>query len=68
MSVSLIFTAGATLISLLGYLLWLSQKIKPELALGVIFAWIGSVMFFAGILNILPLAAYSITSAGIFLA
>ena len=51
-------------VSLYGYMQFFSKKIKPEFALGFIFASIGSIMFFAGILNILPLAAYTITAVG----
>ena len=55
-------------VALYGYMQFFSKKIKPEFALGFIFASIGSIMFFAGILNILPLAAYTITAVGCALA
>lgn len=55
-------------ISLYGYIQFFSKNIRAEFALGVTFASIGCVMFFAGILNVLPLAAYIITASGIVLA
>ena len=53
-------------ISLGGYLLHLRKKIRIELAVGVLFAGIGSAMFIAGILHILKEAAWLIFLAGLY--
>lgn len=55
-------------ISFYGYINLFSKKIKPEMAIGVTFALIGSVMFLAGIFNIFVVCAYTLWAAGIILA
>ena len=54
-------------VSIGGYLLHLRKKIRIELAVGVLFAGIGSVMFIAGILHILKETAWLIFLAGLYL-
>jgi len=60
-----IFQAILLALSLWGYVQLLSCKIKPEFAIGVVFSAIGSIMFFAGIADIMPLAANAIIACGI---
>lgn len=55
-------------ISLGGYLLYLRKKIPVELAVGFLFAGIGSAMFIAGILHILKETAWLIFAMGLYLA
>lgn len=59
-------------VSFYGYLQYLSKKIKPELAVGVIFSFWGSVMFLAGTINFPPFnlqyACLALFAAGIGLA
>lgn len=54
-------------LSLGGYLLHLRKKIRIELAVGVLFAGIGSAMFLAGILHILKETAWLIFLVGLYL-
>jgi hypothetical protein len=56
------------LVSFYGYLQYVSKKIKLEFSLAVIFSGIGSVMFLAGILNVLRECAVLILLGGILLA
>lgn len=65
---ALLFGLVITVISLYGYIQFLSKKIRPEFALAATFASIGSIMFFTGILNIMPLATYITAAFGIVLA
>jgi len=51
---------------LCGYLLYLQKSIRIELALGVLFAGIGSLMFAAGIFHILRETAWLIFAGGIW--
>lgn len=55
-------------ISLWGYLLYLRKRIRMELAVGILFAGIGSVMFAAGILHILKETAWLIFAGGLYLS
>lgn len=55
-------------ISLGGYLLYFRKRIRIELAAGVLFASIGSVMFAAGILHILKETAWLIFAVGLYLS
>lgn len=55
------------LASLIGYLQYFSRKIRVEFALGFVFSCIGSVLFLAGILNILVEASLLILCGGLFL-
>ena len=54
--------------SLYGYLQFFSRKTKTEFAFGITFSVIGCAMFFAGILNVLPYAAYTVCGLGVVLA
>ena len=54
-------------ISLGGYLLHLRKRIPVELAVGLLFAGIGSAMFIAGILHILKETAWLIFVMGLYL-
>lgn len=64
--------AGVRLLALCfclyGYIRWLCGKIRPEFTPAVLFAGIGAAMFFAGILNIMRLAAAGILAGGAVLA
>lgn len=51
--------------SLYGYMRYVSGKIAPELSIGFVFTAIGSVMFFAGILNVMPEAALLVCAGGL---
>ena len=55
-------------ISLGGYLLCLRKRIRIELAVGVLFAGIGSAMFAAGILHILKETAWLLFAWGLYLS
>ncbi|MBR5529860.1 MAG: hypothetical protein IKU57_05240 [Oscillospiraceae bacterium] len=55
-------------ISLGGYLLHLRKKMPVALAVGLLFAGIGSTMFVAGILHILQETAWLIFAVGLYLA
>lgn len=59
--------AVMVLASLLGWVHTVSKRLRPELALGAVFASIGSAMFLAGILNVLPHAAWAICAGGVYL-
>lgn len=50
-----------------GYVLWLTKYVRCEFAVGIFFSGIGSVLFLAGILNLLPEAAWTICLCGVFL-
>lgn len=50
-----------------GYVLWLTKYVRCEFAVGITFSGIGSVLFLAGILNLLPEAAWLICLFGAFL-
>ena len=67
MSVFITAARSIMLASLLGWVHAVSKKLRPELALGAVFASIGSAMFFAGILNILPHTAWAICVGGLLL-
>ena len=54
--------------SFYGFLQMVSKKMQPELAISYIFSAIGSVMFLAGILNILQEMSYLICLSGCFFA
>ena len=56
------------LISLYGYLCFLSQRLHCNLAIGVLFACIGSLMFLAGMMNMLSIFVWLIVFTGLFLA
>ena len=56
------------LLSLYGFLQEIASRIKVEFAFGILFASIGSSMFFAGILNILPEMAAAICILGLWFA
>lgn len=55
-------------VSFWGYIQFVSKYIRRELAVGFVFCSIGSMMFFAGILNVLVLAAWGIAFTGVGLA
>lgn len=57
----------ALLFSFYGYIQFISKKIKLEFVIAVIFSGIGSVMFLAGILNILPEVTATIFLIGLIL-
>lgn len=50
-----------------GYLLWLVKYVRCEFAVGIMLSGIGSVMFLAGILNLLSEAAWLICLCGMFM-
>ena len=52
-----LFGCVIILLSLYGYIQFLSKKMRAEFALAVTLASIGNIIFFAGILDIMPLAA-----------
>lgn len=54
-------------ISFYGYLQWVSRTIRPEFSIGIVFCGIGSLMFLAGILNILEVTAAVILLTGLVL-
>ena len=47
-------------VSFYGYVQWVSQKLRVEFSIGVVFCATGSALFFAGILNVLPEATATI--------
>ncbi|MBQ8834631.1 MAG: hypothetical protein IJ001_06885 [Oscillospiraceae bacterium] len=55
-------------VSCYGYIQTVSKKIKVEFSIGITFVSIGTAMFLAGILNILPEAAMVICLLGVYLA
>ncbi|MGM9604602.1 MAG: hypothetical protein ACI3XG_06015 [Faecousia sp.] len=56
------------LLSLYGYVQFLCKSIRPEFCIGVCFSGIGSVLFLAGVLNLLREAAWVIFLCGLLLA
>ena len=48
--------------SMFGYMRYFSRKIAPELSIGFTFVSIGSVMFLAGLLNVLPETAILVST------
>lgn len=64
-----IFRLLLLLFSFYGMVQFLKErKVKSEFLLPIIFSAIGVLMFFAGILNVLVISAYSIFFIGVFLA
>lgn len=55
-------------ISVCGYLLFIGKHIRMEFTLGAFFSGLCSVMFFAGILNILAETAFAVWLGGLILA
>ena len=55
-------------LSFYGYIQSVRKKVKLEFSIGIIFSAIGSVMFLAGILNIMKEAAILISLCGLVLA
>lgn len=55
------------MLSVYGYVRCLAHKIQPELAIGVIFAGIGSLMFLAGLLSFMAEMTWLIFGAGLCL-
>ena len=53
--------------SVYGYLRWIGNRVRMEFAPGIFFTSLCSVMFLAGILNILPETAWAVWGIGIFL-
>lgn len=51
--------------SVYGYTRYFSRRLAPELSIGLVFALIGSVIFLAGLLNVLPEAAALICAGGL---
>ncbi len=51
--------------SMFGYMRYFSRKIAPELSIGFTFVSIGSVMFVAGLLNVLPETAILVCLGGL---
>lgn len=49
-----------------GYMRYMSEKIAPELSIGFTFTAIGTAMFFAGILNLMPEAALLVCAGGFY--
>ena len=62
--ITLAFRFLLLIISLCGFFLYFSSKMKAELCIGFVFSAIGYTMFIAGILNILPETALCIFIAG----
>ena len=56
------------ILSFYGYIQYLQKRIRLEFTISILFCGIGSVMVFAGILNILPETAWVIFAFGIYLA
>lgn len=54
-------------VSVYGYLRWIGNRVRMEFAPGIFFTSLCSVMFLAGILNILPETAWAVWGIGIFL-
>ncbi len=52
--------------SMYGYIEWFGRRIAPELSIGFTFVSIGSVMFMAGLFNLLPEAALAVFLGGLF--
>lgn len=55
-------------ISVYGYLRWIGNRVRMEFAPGIFFTSLCSVMFLAGILNILPETAWAVWGMGIVFA
>lgn len=66
----LLFKFVVLFLSFLGYYLFLYKKyhIKKEFIPIVVVSGIGVALFFSGLLNIMPLAAFIVTISGIFMA
>lgn len=58
----------ALLLSCYGYLQYLRKYLRPEFCIGLLFSGIGSVLFLAGILNLLREAVWCIWLGGLLLA
>ncbi len=58
------FRVAILLFSLLGYAHAAARRLRPEFAIGTVFVCIGSIMFLAGILNILRETAWAVCLAG----
>ena len=60
-----ILRLAAVCVSTYGYILFFGERITPALSIGFTFACIGSAMFFAGLLNVLPEAALIVCLSGL---
>lgn len=68
MSAVLLVRLLLLIVSFYGYIQYFQKKIHIDLTIGFVFSAIGSLLFFAGILNILPEMAVVIWVGGFFLA
>lgn len=69
MSLSIrLFRLLLLMISFYGYIQYVQKRININLAIGFVFSSVGSLMFFAGLLNILPETALVIFVGGLLLA
>lgn len=66
--VTLLIRFSLLALSVCGYLLFISKHIRTEFALGVFFTGLCSVMFFAGILNVMAETAFAVWLVGLILA